>query len=368
MICPQCFKKIEDDAAFCPHCNAYVGASDQPSHDDFVFCEGCGARLSAHDRTCPKCGRPAPGILSTESSSSDLAAGKTANFPRLTQQMIDADAAASREQAPTAAQVLSDSIDPSSTNVLRADELRAASVPPLSDGEDLYHKKKNRFLKPAFTVLVLAALLGGGYYFVTYDPFGVMPGFIAAFEQAASEMYPSRQLPQDPSADTEPIPEGPAEPTDADVFQVVSSSYNKVVDSFDALGDIIDDYNYGYIASDRSVREEKSAVAYATRDMLDAVVEDLDSLELPEDTQYAQDVENVKQLAGWVRTRVDIYCSSWDISLSFDGTTDLPVKHQDEILAPLRERATEDSEARDAYFAHVESYCPVEKSSSVPNS
>lgn len=69
-----------------------------------------------------------------------------------------------------------------------------------------------------------------------------------------------------------------------------------------------------------------------------------------------------------MRTRVDIYCSSWDISLSFDGTTDLPVKHQDEILAPLRERATEDSEARDAYFAHFKSYRPVEKSSSVPNS
>lgn len=364
MICPQCFKKIDDGEAFCPHCHMYVGTSVQPAHDEFVFCDGCGARLSAHDRTCPKCGRPAPGILSTESSSSDLAAGRTASFPRLTQQMIEAHADAPREQAPTAAQVLSDSIDPSSTNVLRSEELRSGKAPAFLDGEDPYHKKKNRFIKPVVTILALAALVGGGYYFVAYDPFGVMPGFIEAFEQAASEMYPSRQLPQEPSGplDAQPIPEGPAKPTDADVFQVVSSSYNKIVSAFDSLGDIIDDYNYGYIASDIAVRREKSAVAYATRDLIDAVLADLDALDLPEDCSYTQEIEQVRQLASWVRTRVDIYCASWDVSLSYTGS-DLPVHHQSEILAPLRQRSSEDAEARSSYFAHVEEYKPVEKSS-----
>ncbi|MFR7797256.1 MAG: zinc-ribbon domain-containing protein [Collinsella sp.] len=60
MICPHCLKTIEDGASFCPYCNAYVGPGDGPEHTEFVFCEGCGARLSPHDRTCPKCGRPAP--------------------------------------------------------------------------------------------------------------------------------------------------------------------------------------------------------------------------------------------------------------------------------------------------------------------
>ena len=77
MICPHCLKTIEDGETFCPHCHGYVGAV---SRDEFVFCEGCGARLSLHDRTCPKCGRPAPGILSTDSASADLAAGKTAGL------------------------------------------------------------------------------------------------------------------------------------------------------------------------------------------------------------------------------------------------------------------------------------------------
>ena len=89
MICPHCLKTIEDGASFCPYCNAYVGPGDGPEHTEFVFCEGCGARLSPHDRTCPKCGRPAPGILSEDAAASDLAAGRTAGFPRLTQEQID---------------------------------------------------------------------------------------------------------------------------------------------------------------------------------------------------------------------------------------------------------------------------------------
>ena len=89
MICPHCLKTIEDGSSFCPYCNTYVGPGDGPEHTEFVFCEGCGARLSPHDRTCSKCGRPAPGILSEDAAASDLAAGRTAGFPRLTQEQID---------------------------------------------------------------------------------------------------------------------------------------------------------------------------------------------------------------------------------------------------------------------------------------
>ena len=106
-----------------------------------------GVRCQAfrESRTCPKCGRPAPGILSTKSSSSDLAAGKTASFPRLTQSMIESEMP-SPLFVPTAAQVLSDSMDPSATNVLRASDIEAAAASPSSD-VDPYHKPKKRYVK-----------------------------------------------------------------------------------------------------------------------------------------------------------------------------------------------------------------------------
>lgn len=359
MICPHCFKTIEDDASFCPHCNTYVGGIGVSVHDEFVFCEGCGARLSAHDRTCPKCGRPAPGILSTKSSSSDLAAGKTASFPRLTQSMIDSDVPSPRSSAPTAAQVLSDSMDPSATNVLRAADIESAAS---ASAADPYHKPKKRYVKPLVYSVLGIALVGGGAYFVMEDPMGVMPGLYQAFEEAARDMYPSRQLPQGSSSETsgDHAPIEPAEMTDARVFQVLSSSYNKIVSAYDSLGTIIDDYEYGFIANDKSVRLDKSASAYAARDALDQVVDEIGQLDLAKDSLYYEDAQHLIQLAGWARTRVDVYCASWDISLSVPEG-EKPSSHQSDILAPLRDRTEEDSEARDSYYANVVQWEPEEK-------
>ena len=208
MICPHCLKTIEDGASFCPYCNAYVGPGDGPEHTEFVFCEGCGARLSPHDRTCPKCGRPAPGILSEDAAASDLAAGRTAGFPRLTQEQIDTEV----PHAPaSAAAVLSDAADPNETCVLPAFDkdfgIPKVDIPtPVSlhddaqkpkrkvhPDEDAYHKHKRHIPKPLIIIAVLAVVCGGAYWFVTTDPMGVMPGFYDQFGQAAQTTFPTRQ-------------------------------------------------------------------------------------------------------------------------------------------------------------------------------
>lgn len=208
MICPHCLKTIEDGASFCPYCNAYVGPGDGPEHTEFVFCEGCGARLSPHDRTCPKCGRPAPGILSEDAAASDLAAGRTAGFPRLTREQIDTEV----PHAPaSAAAVLSDAADPNETCVLPAFDkdfgIPKVDIPtPVSlhddaqkskrkvhPDEDAYHKHKRHIPKSLIIIAVLAVVFGGAYWFVTADPMGVMPGFYDQFGQAAQTTFPTRQ-------------------------------------------------------------------------------------------------------------------------------------------------------------------------------
>ena len=40
----------------------------------------------------------------------------------------------------------------------------------------------------------MLALIGGAAVFIIKDPLGVMPGFYQAFQQAASETFPSRQV------------------------------------------------------------------------------------------------------------------------------------------------------------------------------
>lgn len=360
MICPHCLKTVDDDATFCPHCHGYVGSGDQ--HREFVFCEGCGARLSANDRTCPKCGRPAPGILSTDSSSSDLAAGKTASFPRLTKHAIQAEAPFS--SAPSAAQVVDDAVDPASTNVLSREDLdgRSDSI------DDPYHIP-HRSYKGLVVVLLLLVFVGGSVWFVATDPMGVMPGLYDSFKRAASEAFPSREGTQNPTpstpteddtgADKGKQPDAEEPLSDDEIFARLDTAYDQIVayGSEDSFGEVVNAFNTYYLASQRDERQKASASAYSLRDAVQGTINDLDALGAVKDTIYSQDIAHVRQLAQWMYGRVDQICKSWDVSLSFEDGTSISA-HQDEILRPMREAGTSDLQN---YDAHLREYQPQQK-------
>lgn len=362
MICPHCQKPIDDDASLCPHCHGYVRDPASPSPSEFVFCDGCGARLSPHDRTCPKCGRPAPGILSTRSSAPDLAAGKTASFPRLTKRMIEQGPRGRGRGVPPAPQAPAPGADPFATNVLPAADIASATA--AGEGADPYHRPRRRLGRRLAIGLVAAALVGGGVYFAVADPLGVMPGYLESLRESASQMFPSRMAPEtpeqtgdEPAADPEQSAEQDKAATDAQALPALTAAYKRIVAQHDALDTIIDDYNTVIFASNRDQRAEGAASAYGARDVLDQTIEDLEAMELPEGSAYTDELANLLELAGWVRTRVDMYCASWDIALSYTEG-DLPSRHQDEILAPLRDRAAADAEARDNFFSHVAAFEP----------
>ncbi|MCF2620786.1 double zinc ribbon domain-containing protein [Collinsella tanakaei] len=368
MICPHCLKTIDDNETFCPHCHGYVGSS---SSSEFVFCEGCGARLSTHDRTCPKCGRPAPGILSVESSSSDLAAGKTASFPRLTKHMIQTETPA--VEPISAARELDDSVDPSSTNVLdRGDLDRAAgTVKPVMPVEDPYHPHRRSY-RGLIIALVAIALIGGGAAFVALDPLGVMPGFYESFKNAAQEAFPSRQVAEDPqnqqtvepvvpqgSDAVEPEPKEDTELNDDEVFAVLSDAYDKLLeyDSQEGIGEVIDSFNSYYLDPDLASREANSRTAYELRDAIQETIDELEGIEAPADTVYAEDIDHMIQLATWMYGRVDQICASWDVSLAIpEGESTLAA--EDDILQPMREAGSSDL---DQFDAHLGEWEPQEK-------
>lgn len=350
---------------------------------EFIFCEGCGARLSSSDRVCPKCGRPAPGILSTRSSSSDLAAGRTASFPRLSDPM------SSESAAPSAPELISRSLDPMSTGVLSSQELAAAGIeqpeaPEKPDAGEARREKRlkhdvakgksssnglpiddysrpRRFRWVLPVVVLLLAI--GSVWFVTQDPLGVMPAFYASFSNAAGEMFPSRQLPEQPAKDeaadqTDSSKDGKL--SNDQVFSRLSGLYETITQQHDALDKIIADYNTGFESPNLQTRQQCSQSAYQARDALDAVLKELDGFQLAEDSPYKQDVENLVTLAQTVRTRIDMYCASWDISLSYTGS-DRPGAHEREILAPLRDRKSADEQAGRDYYSNVEAWKPQKK-------
>lgn len=384
MICPHCLKNIEDGASFCPYCNAYVGPGDGPEHTEFVFCDGCGARLSPHDRTCPKCGRPAPGILSEDAAASDLAAGRTAGFPRLTQEQIDTEV----PHAPaSAAAVLSDAADPNETCVLPAfdkdfgipkvdiptpvslrDDAQPKKQKPrrkMHPDEDAYHKHKRHIPKPLIVIAVLVAVCGGAYWFVTADPMGVMPGFYDQFGQAAQTTFPSRQKGE--ASEEEPKQEDTSEVVqeetvlnDDQLYTRLDGLYQTIVSygDEDQIGEVIDSFNNGYLRTPLATRQELSQSAYALRDQIKKTQDELNNLKVQDDTVYAEDIEHLKQLSQWMYERVDVICQGWDISLSIPDGESLSSR-QSEILAPIAQGG---NSALNQYDANVSAWRPQQRS------
>lgn len=337
--------------------------------NDIVFCEGCGARLDPSDRTCPKCGRPAPGILSESTSASDLAAGKTASFPRLTPDML-----AEAVPAPSAPQILAESLDPESTNVLDSDCLAQAEGGSRKAARAAKRAQRraekdaaNDYRRPRYGRWVALAgiviLLAGGAWFVTSDPLGVMPGFYAQFEQSAAEMFPSRQVAEQPVENEDKADEeDDGTLSDDEAYQLLSGLYGRILNFQDEIGPVVDDFNGWFKASDLVKRQDASQSAYTMRDSVQKTIDELDALKLPEDSAYAEDVDHLKQLAGWMYNRVDVLCKSWDISLGYSGD-DKPYKHEDEILAPLRDIEMQNGKAVDViqFEQHLYEWQPQQK-------
>lgn len=358
MICPQCHATIDDGASVCPVCHAYV---DAPRPASFLFCEGCGARLSAQERVCPKCGRPAPAILSSESSASDLAAGKTASFPKISQSAIETELPRVSSSV-NARSVLDDALDPSVTHVLDASDLAASAKDSSS--------RAPRVRKGVVAAVALAIAAVAVVAFFVLDPLHVTPGLVDSIRESAEDMFPSRQQGEttDQAPEAGKAGEDASDPTvetiedsalsDDSAYEQLHQAYEAVVAINDGerFADAITSFNASYLDPDLETRKSASAGAYALRDELQGIIDDLDAMNLADGSAYTDDREHVRQLALWMYERVDVICASWDISLAVPED-EYPFQHEDEILAPMREAG---SSALDNYYAHVGEWEPQE--------
>ena len=310
----------------------------------------------------------------------DLSAGRTAGFPRLTQEQIDTEV----PHAPaSAAAVLSDAADPNETCVLPAFDkdfgIPKVDIPtPVSlhddaqknkrkvhPDEDAYHKHKRHIPKPLIVIAVLAVLCGGAYWFVTADPMGVMPAFYDQFGQAAQTTFPTRQKGEATEDDTKQddsaeVVQEETVLTDDQLYTRLDGLYQTIVSygDEDQIGEVIDSFNNGYLRTPLSTRQELSQSAYALRDQIKKTQDELNNLKYQDDTVYADDIAHLKQLAEWMYERVDVICQSWDISLAIPDGESMS-SHQSEILAPIAQGG---NSALNQYDANVGSWKPQQRS------
>lgn len=369
MICPHCHETIKDGLGACPHCHAALDAPVITRRTEPVFCEGCGAKLNENDRVCPKCGRPAPGILSSRSAASDLAAGRTASFPRLTNEQVSA---ALVKPTASAFHVLSDAADPAETNIMVAQTDEASEEPKkrrrpkkVHDDEDAYHKHKRQIPQPLVVICVLAALIGGCYWFVTEDPMGVMPEFYRWFDAAAKDAFPSRQVGEGTKSTSaqEAVAASAgntaSKMSDSVLFGKIEGIYNEIVEigDSDSFNEAASAFNGGYLLTSHADRESASSGAYELRQKIQTVLDEINALNPSDSSAYKEDIEHLRQLATWLYERIDYICLAWDESLKVNDGENIYDKQSD-ILAPLN---SDDGSARVNFFANVEDWKPEQK-------
>lgn len=231
--------------------------------------------------------------------------------------------------------------------------------------DSLYHKHKRRIPKPLIVIVLLAAVCGGAYWFVTSDPMGVMPGFYDQFGQAAKTTFPSRQKgeateEETKSDDTAEVVQEETVLSDDQLYTKLDGLYQTIVSygDDDQIGEVVDSFNSGYLRTPLSTRQELSQSAYALRDQIKNTQDELNNLKVQDDTVYAEDIEHLKQLAEWMYERVDMICQSWDISLSIPDGESLSAR-QSEILAPIAQGG---NSALNQYDANVSAWRPQQRS------
>ena len=368
-VCPNCKTQLDDKVFICPNCHSYVG--ELPSEGNFIFCEGCGARIKPGDRICPKCGRPAPAILSTKHAASDLAAGNTSAFHVLTPGRID------NASKRAALQNLPSTLDNAQSPVIDSSD----DVVPYSSRKS-HRQVREKKLSPCFNddsgaitqqkgghhrILILAicaALLVVLGSFCVFDPLDIMPSVWDYIATNAQELFPvrnsSNQSDKGAALGT-PVDENRIL-SNEEVFTKIDVIYQRLLGFKDQFDEVIRSYNGYYVAYDYQSRVNASANAYALRDACDKTIEELNNLNLPQDCIYTQDIEHLISLATWMRGRADTMCQSWDISLQYKQG-DNPGSHVSEITQPLRDCLDENGvdQNRQQFNEHLFEWAPVEQ-------
>lgn len=119
--------------------------------------------------------------------------------------------------------------------------------------------------------------------------------------------------------------------SDAEIYAVLSSSYDGLSSLDSQVGDVASDFNSYYMDSSVSTREAYAAEAEA---LLQEIAEEaavVDELEVSSSSAYYETWQNISTLYYCLEQRVSVICDAWDVSLSYDD----PSGHDEEILAPI---------------------------------
>lgn len=119
--------------------------------------------------------------------------------------------------------------------------------------------------------------------------------------------------------------------SEQNVYDQLSSYYNRLSDLDQQVRDCATTFNTYYLKDDRSSRQSASDAAEALEDQIGDLKDEVEDLDVPIDSQNYSSWKDIITLYDDLENRIDVICDAWEISLEYSS----PANHKDEIVAPL---------------------------------
>lgn len=297
MLCPNCARKIPDDARSCPFCGAAAAAAPaRGSGGALRWCPSCGALVPPAAAACPKCGTPVKPVVP--------GAGKHLR-PRVPEETrAEAPRGAARAEAPRGAAHAApvEAAEP-------AGPALESALPPRGAGAQtpaarLDHMPRVRHL--AFAAAAAVLIVGGAALAITH-PWDAAAGSTHATVPYDTSGAGFPGLVESLTAQDKTSGSGSSDASSDPIYDALLSDYEQLSD----------------LAARADSSEEALAAASGTADgesgLSDARSLAIDVSNLISAIQstsdgagaYTETIANLGKLGSWLRNRVDALTAAW---------------------------------------------------------
>lgn len=314
-FCTHCGKLLKDDERFCTNCGTPATDDGQASQsqEDAQAAEHAAASDAAFD-TAATTVQPAQQPTATQPQQADMtvqSAHQPAPAPQpeagATQQWATPAGSAPQQPIPTA-----------------APQAGAPAAP----------KNNNALFIGIIAVLVVVIIALVAFFMIKPFDKGADDTKGTTIEKVKIDHDDDVSVKGDPNKlddDDDDDADDAATISEQNVYDQLSSYYNRLSDLDQQVRDCATTFNTYYLKDDRSSRQSASDAAESLEDQISDLKDEVEDLDVPIDSQNYGSWKDIITLYDDLENRIDVICDAWEISLEYSS----PANHKDEIVAPL---------------------------------
>lgn len=281
------------------------------------FCTHCGKLLNDDERFCTSCGTPVTDDGQASQSQEDARADVTVQSAHQPAPAPQPEAGATQQWATPAGSA------PQQPIPTAAPQAGAPAAP----------KNNNALFIGIIAVLVVVIIALVAFFMIKPFDKGADDTKGTTIEKVKIDHDDDVSVKGDPNKldDDDDDVDDAATISEQNVYDQLSSYYNRLSDLDQQVRDCATTFNTYYLKDDRSSRQSASDAAESLENQISDLKDEVEDLDVPIDSQNYSSRKDIIALYDDLENRIDVICDAWEISLEYSS----PANHKDEIVAPL---------------------------------